>query len=79
MAEKHIANAEASWQAICVTPDMCKVGKKVINRTHVTAQLAFAACAVVVLRRARSCGLKQAAKRGNHLLLLRGGQVQLRR
>lgn len=30
MAEKHIANAEASWQAICVTPDMCKVGKKVI-------------------------------------------------
>ncbi|MBR0565974.1 hypothetical protein J5J83_07585 [Azoarcus sp. L1K30] len=30
MAEKHIANAEASWKAICVTPDMCKVGDKVI-------------------------------------------------
>lgn len=30
MAEKHIANAEASWSAVCVTPDLCKVGKKVI-------------------------------------------------
>lgn len=30
MAEKHIANAEASWRAVCVTPDLCKVGKKVI-------------------------------------------------
>ena len=28
MAEKHIANAEASWQAICVLPDICKIGKK---------------------------------------------------
>lgn len=30
MAEKHIANAEANWQAVCITPDLCKVGKKVI-------------------------------------------------
>lgn len=30
MAEKHIANAEASWSAVCVTPDLCKVGKKII-------------------------------------------------
>ena len=26
MAEKHIANAEAKWRAICVLPDFCKVG-----------------------------------------------------
>lgn len=30
MAEKHIANAEASWQAVCIPPDWCKVGKKLI-------------------------------------------------
>lgn len=30
MAEKHIANAEASWRAICTAPDVCKVGKKLI-------------------------------------------------
>jgi len=26
VAEKHIANAEAKWRAICVLPDFCKVG-----------------------------------------------------
>ncbi len=30
MAEKHIANAEAKWRAICVVPDFCKVGTKVV-------------------------------------------------
>ena len=30
MAEKHIANAENSWSAICITPDLCRVGKSVI-------------------------------------------------
>ena len=28
MAEKHIANVEAQWKAVCTTPDVCKVGKK---------------------------------------------------
>jgi len=28
VAEKHIANVEAQWKAVCTTPDVCKVGKK---------------------------------------------------
>lgn len=28
MAEKHVANAEAQWQAVCIVPDFCKVGAK---------------------------------------------------
>lgn len=30
MADKHIANAEARWRAICTTPDLCKVGSAVV-------------------------------------------------
>ncbi|WP_068639313.1 PAAR-like domain-containing protein [Thauera butanivorans] len=30
MANKHIADREAQWAALNVTPDFCKVGKKII-------------------------------------------------
>lgn len=30
MAEKHVANAESAWTAICIAPDCCKVGKDVV-------------------------------------------------